>query len=423
MHRFWSGVARVFAILFSILFVPTMAASILLTGLERRAFNAATYKNALDQQQVYTRLPRVIAEQLVMSMNANPCADNPLTCENASPQFLDCARTALGDSRFTELKSGGVQPDQSDLGRIQRCVEQFGAGAQSGNGESSSGGAPTFFRNLSLDTWVSIISQVAPPQTLRTTTEDLLDQLFAYLNGRQDTVALHLAPLKSRLSGQVGKDIALQIIRSQPACSLEQLAQLAASLISGGGGTLFCRPPDEVLRQMAPVIQQFVGTISGQIPDQITLLPVPGQGASGTRPDPVAGIRLARLLMRLSPDLPLGLLLLITLLVIRTPKAWLRWWGIPLVFAGLLALIIVPFITGAFEWGWVNYLSGRVPTTVAIGTVALLHDLARAILQGLQGGVVVGGAVLMLCGLCMWIGSAFIKNKPAAGVDSQGIAA
>ncbi len=64
------------------------------------------------------------------------------------------------------------------------------------------------------------------------------------------------------------------------------------------------------------------------IPDQLTLLSAPPQN------DPRDKLQTARMVMRLSPILPLGFLLLMTIITVRSLKNWLDWWGIPLFITG-----------------------------------------------------------------------------------------
>jgi len=417
MHNFWKGVARFLAVVSAIVFVLAALGSLFLVAADRRLLSPATYKNALNQQQIYARMPRVIAEQIILSLNYNPCTENPLSCEAASPEFLDCARNRLGPDRTNALTGGQGLPTPDELTLIQPCLEKFplksGAG---GNG----GGQSAFIKNLSVTNWETIIGTLFPPDALRRTTENLIDQFFAYLNGRQKTVTLNLVDLKNRLAGQAGVNSLLELVRAQPACSDQQLLQFLASLVSGGGEVSLCQPPQEVLDQLKPVIQDQLAAFASLIPDQRVLLsPETGENTAASGPSGtsslVAAVRLAHLGMRLSPDLALGFLLLITLFAVRTPKSWLRWWGIPFFLTGVLSILFALLLSPLFERGWVALLAGKVPASLSLGTISLGHDLARAVIQSLGVGVGFGGIFLGLLGAGMWIGSTFIKT----GSESQ----
>jgi len=418
MGKFWLGVARFFAVLFAIAFVVLAMVALLLVNIDRGLLNARTYKNALARQQVYARVPRILAEQLVTTMNYDPCETNPLMCENNSPEFMKCAETALGEARFATLSTGTQQPGEAEKKLIQPCIEKYGTGLQSqGNVQQTGGGSsgpPPFMKSLNVSDWETVISSLFLPDKLKTMTENLLDQVFAYLNGQQDTVIVSLVDLKNRINSQAGMDAILEVIRAQPACTSPQVEEMQAALDSGQGEMILCRPTEERLAKMVPQIRTQLGEYASQIPDsKILLSPVLG-GNTWSSPfggGPIGGIQLAHLVLRLSPDLPLLLLLFISFLVVRTPKGWLRWWGIPIFFGGLLSLGLAISTTVFFEQAWLAILANRIPPYLSLGLVNLGHDLLRAIFQTLMFGIVASGIILIVLGLGMWIGSGFIKKK------------
>jgi hypothetical protein len=356
MHKFWTGVARFFSVVFSILFVLTALGAVLLGAVDRRLLTASTYKNVLNQQQVYGRLPRVGAEQLVMSMN------------NTS------------------------------------------------SGNTTSGGIPAFIRQISVSDWETIFTTLFPPEALKSTTNNLIDQVFAFLNGHQETVILDLTPFKSRLAGQAGIDSLLALVRSQPACSASQAADVLAEVASGQEIGFLCRPPEDILNQMIPTIKQGLDQAVSQIPDKTPL------AGSQLTPEDFASltnnVRLAHLILRLTPDVPLFFLLLISLLAVRSAKSWLRWWGIPLLLSGVFSLLLSISASTFFERIWVGLLASRLPASLSLGTITLGHDIVRALIQAFLSGVTIQGLVLSLFGLGMLIGSAFTKPKPASSTEA-----
>ena len=58
---------KIFAVIFSILFVIALVISIFLYSFEKKAFDAETYKNALQNENIYERMPAMLANQLVAS--------------------------------------------------------------------------------------------------------------------------------------------------------------------------------------------------------------------------------------------------------------------------------------------------------------------------------------------------------------------
>jgi hypothetical protein len=350
LNKFGSILARVISILLCIAFVLSSILSVFMTATERRLMNASIYKNALVQQQIYDRLPGAIAQQLAAAIKTQP----------------------------------------------------------------TSSGIPSFLQNLSAANWELIVTGLAPPDLLRSETEGLIDQLFAYWNGEQDSVSLDLTPLKDRLVGSAGQEALLNLIRAQPACTLQQIAQSLVNAL-GGGGFGICRPPDSLLAQATPLLQALLGQLNSQLPNTVTLIPASATQASaaGGTPaqSPAVTFRNARLIMRLSPDLPLVFLLFICLLAIRNPKDWLRWWGVPLCAAGLIGAIVVLVLSASFEGIWNNSLAAILPSGLTPALVALVHDLLRSVILAWLGGVLISCILYSLVGLGMSIGSIFIHSE------------
>jgi hypothetical protein len=416
MRKFWTGVARFIALIFAIAFVITAVIALVLVNIDRSLLSPVTYKSALAAQQVYERLPRIIAEQLVTSINYNPCLANPLMCEGASPEFISCAKAALGEARYTALTSSATQFTGIDKKLIQTCLDQFGSDLQSQQaGQNQAGGPPPFLRSLDVEKLETIISSLIPPDDMQAMAEDTLTQAFAYLNGQQDTAAISLVNLKQRISSQAGLDVILEIIRAQPPCTIELVEQMIASFINGQPNILPCNPPETVLTFMTSTIQTQLRVYASQIPNRIVILSTSeGQNPANRGPlgsGPRGGIRLARLIMRFSPVVPLLFLLLISLLVVRALRSWLRWWGIPFFIAGLLALGLAISASAFFERAWLVFVANRIPPYLSLDAVALAHDLLRAILQPFLAGLTISVILVGVPGLGMWVGSTFIKQK------------
>jgi hypothetical protein len=414
MQKVFTGIARFFAVIFAIAFVVTAILSLLLTTFSRRLMNAETYKSTLANQQVYARLPRIIAEQLVTTMNYNPCATNPLMCEAATPEFQACALQKLGQERYATLSTDLEKPTDTDLQKIQPCMDQFGQNLKpQANGQPSSG-PPAFMKSLGVADWETLIATLVPADELHALTDNTLDQVFAYLSGQQDTASISLLVFKNRISGPAGLEAVLEIIHSLPACSDEETKQMQAGLNGALEYMKICRPSEKKLDEMIPQIQDQLITYAAQIPAEKTIL-VPdtsqnsadnlfGGGISGQ-------IRMARLFIGLSPDIPLLMFLFISLLVVRSPKSWLRWWGIPLFITGVISFGMTISAALTFEQAWLAFVSNRIPPYLSLGVVNLAHDLLRSISQSLLGSIRGGGFLLGLLGLGGIIGAAFIKVK------------
>ncbi len=458
MRKMFSAIGRGLAGLSAAAFVAAVLFALLATGIDRRLMDSALYKEALREQQAYERMPRVFAEQIVLSINYDPCTENPLLCENASAEFLACARRTLGEERYQTLSSGEDTPSRSELQLLQPCVQQYGASltvpaVNVGPGENplpaappqvqecvrralgaeayeaiaseqrlstdqereqiaacfrqaglavTTEPAPRYLRNLTVANWEEIITAIMPPEELQRIIEDALDQTFRYLNGQQAQVSLPMDSVKQRITGPEGLNALLAIIRAQPPCDQAEIQALERLVAGYSGQVSLCRPPEDLLSRMHPMLEDQLQLIAGQIPDQVEVL---GGPASAPRP----GLRLVRLGMRLSPDLPLLFLLFVTLLVVRTPKSWMRWWGIPAFLAGLSALILAASLAAIFEQTWILLLTSSLPPYLSLSLIELGHEFAAYLIHSLLEEIALGGAILGALGLAAWIGSYFVR--------------
>jgi hypothetical protein len=421
MRKFFTVIARLIASIVAILFVITMILALLLNTFGRQIFSANLYKQALAEEGVYERLPTILGETLVSTALLNPCEQNPLSCkiDSASPELQACLTTALGPVAYEAIGSGQRSPTDAELRLAQPCLDQYGS-HQSDSSISGSGdpgdvsGMPLFLQNLTAANWQAILTILLPPDNLKTMTESVLDQMFAYLDGKTNTITLPLDKLKERITGPAGTDLIMQLINSQPPCTEQELAQMTSG--TSNDGMVLCKPPEVMLPAVVYLLQELLNTVVPQIPDKAIIIkpPAPGTLPSGTGPfgaDPITTIRIVRLIMRFSPLLPLAFLLLVTLFAVRSFKSWMRWWGIPILISGTIALSLGISALFAFNVAWTMYVVPRIPPFIPADMTGIGQELVGSIVNTISGWIILQAFILLAFGLAALIGSYFIKTR------------
>ena len=185
-----------------------------------------------------------------------------------------------------------------------------------------------FARQLTSENWTTIIQTLLPPEQLHSMTEEAITQIFAYLNNETSDPQVSLLPLKQRLSGPAGLEAVINFIHAQPNCTAEQLTQMVTSF-----GQVLCNPPQDALNLAKPILQSQLNTVAAGIPGQISLTDLLPQLQKPTN------IRVIRLIMQLSPLIPLAFLFGVTIFAVRTFKGWMAWWGWPLLIAGVIGAL------------------------------------------------------------------------------------
>ena len=208
----------------------------------------------------------------------------------------------------------------------------------------------------------------------------------------------------SRSTSDQGVQAVFALLETQPDCTLSQLGEMALGLLSEQE-MLFCNPPVELTPLLTPIVQAQLQAATIAIPNQITL------ARTDETNDPRQKLRNARLFLRLSPLLPLGFLLLLTLFAVNSLKSWLKWWGLPFmgtgVIASLLSLGSAPILGFVIE----RLLVNRMPTFFPAIFLNYAGELSSAILQALLRPVLWQGLMIALIGTVMTVASYFFQAK------------
>ena len=261
---------------------------------------------------------------------------------------------------------------------------------------------PIVMRSMDKTAWEAFFRTLLPEETLKLMGDDILNSTFSYLNLRADSVQLSLIPLKVSMTSGTGVQAVYTLLNAQPDCTLEQVFQMTLDLLSKGE-MQFCKPPAELYPMLTPAIQGQMEFATLAIPDQFILISAPAEN------DPREKLQTARLLMRLSPILPLGFLLMLTLASVTSLKGWLRWWGIPLAVTGLLASLMS--LSGAPIFGAIfkNILVSKMPIYLPAILLDYAGDLASAMVQALLNPILWQGLILFFLGSGM-AGISYLKK-------------
>lgn len=269
--------------------------------------------------------------------------------------------------------------------------------------------AMPFLSGLTLEDWQNSIALLLPPEELQALADSALDGTFDYLNGKTDSAVISLVPVKTHLAGQGGMNVVLQVLSRQPACTTEQLTQMALGLFSGQ--VALCNPPPEAVGLMAPFIQSQLQSMTAVIPDEVTFI---SGAASGTPDDPRLRLNLVRTGMKITLLVPLLFLFGMVVFAAHSLADWLTWWGWSFMFAGggsvLISLFGSPLVGGILRLLILNQDSFPIPAALA----ASISETASAVAHQILGPIVIQGFIIGFAGLGMVIAAMFVARRSIA---------
>jgi hypothetical protein len=267
-------------------------------------------------------------------------------------------------------------------------------------------GTLPFLKTVKVEDWQNIISFLLPPEELKALSDNALDSTFDYLNLKTDTATISLLPIKSRLVGDSGMNVVLQILRLQPECTLEQLTQMALGFL--GGQIALCNPPPEAVELMTPLIQSQLQALVSAFPNEVTFI---SDARAGTPDDPRLKLNNVRSIIVLTPILPALLLFGIVVFAVRSLREWFMWWGWPLMITGLISVLIA--LVGAPLVGWILQLLIRTQISILIPPVlsASIAETASAVAREILSPVVIEGVILGVVGIGMILLAIFLPRR------------
>jgi hypothetical protein len=256
---------------------------------------------------------------------------------------------------------------------------------------------PVAMQGLSQENWEAFFRDLLPPDTLKLMGDQALASVLAYVNDQGSSAVLSLTPLKERMAGEAGVQAVLHLMQTQPACTLDEIARITMALLNSQAISL-CSPPENLYPLVLPVIQGQMQVAAAAVPAEVTL--AQADGAAG-KPDPRDRIGVARLVMRLSPILPLALLLLLTIIAVRSLRDWMLWWGAPLLITGLLGAITAWLGAPLARVLLLQLLERTLPDLLPSVLLASGSQLAAAIVDQLLRPTLIQGLVMLALGGAM----------------------
>ncbi|MBK6791990.1 MAG: hypothetical protein IPG80_05485 [Anaerolineales bacterium] len=263
---------------------------------------------------------------------------------------------------------------------------------------------PLGMQGMSTETWESFMRTLLPPEVLKPLGDDVLISTFAYINMESDSIEVDLAPVKTSMRSETGTQAAIALLRTLPACTLEQSALIMFGMFTGDQVQL-CNPPENVLPMLMPIIQGQMQATATIIPDRLTLVTAPPQN------DPRQRLQTIRFFMRLSPILPLIFLLGLTLVAVRSPNDWLTWWGIALGITGFITFLMgvlgTPILRAVLE----SVLTKRLPNYLPSFLADFTGDFAAVMVRAQLTPVLWQGLTLAIIDSGMFAAGYFINKK------------
>ena len=362
-----------FAWIFAVLFIISAVGVIYTFFPIRNLLNPDFYQQALVQVDIYQRLPEAIAAQL----------------------------------------AGDLNPDSgsSDTG-ISLVV-------------------------LSDQEWENILMDLIDSQWLQSQSDLVIDQVFELLLISPDPlntpIEISISDFKQKVTGPDGVQAIHQIIAAQPPCSLDQLFNLVQIGIGmePSQGSVLCRPPDYILSEIDPLVESFLSLSVEQLPDTMQFyipFPVPensineNPSASGI-PAYLQLLRQVNSVTSWSPLLPLTFLLLMTLIIVRSARDFLAWWGATLFTAGLLSLIISAFLIPLISWIFSNYSPMSFANAINIPEFLVnlgIPDLYSQLVNQLRYSIILPAGLLTGIGFILLVGLYFLPRISPEDAAQEG---
>ena len=264
---------------------------------------------------------------------------------------------------------------------------------------------------LNDDDWIFLVNELFPSDWLQTQVESMIDAAFAWLEG--DTASLVLAvdlgSVQQRLDETTRREIAQRLVNSWPECTEKDITSFAEQELEGNTDTLaVCQPVGDYAFLYDSVVTMVSSELSGL---SQALNPSDGLEITSREFHNFEQIQMAA---RWSPFVPLAVMSLIFL----SARSWagrLRWWSIPIMLGGLIALLLALVVPMSLELIILPF-GFSLPAAL----LATLNDILGIILIPITRAVTIQAGVMIGVGLSFFAAASIIAERAkTASVDAD----
>jgi hypothetical protein len=236
---------------------------------------------------------------------------------------------------------------------------------------------------LTPDERARMIDLLIPETWVRDQILQVTTQFLAWFDEPSTSLVLTLdtGAVANGLEGEPAALVVEMVVESWPSCTLEDVGKMIGiGAMPGEQGFPFCEPPEPLRGVVVGALTETFRQFGGSLPARIAIVDRAFQDGNRLM-QAKERVRMLRFFGTWGILVSLALLGVITAAAVRSWKALTRWWGIPLLLGGLLAL--APVLTGGHL---LRLLISRL--TAGLGGLPALTELAHALAEA------VGKAVL-----------------------------
>lgn len=284
--------------------------------------------------------------------------------------------------------------------------------------ESPGGGPLDFLGRQRLD---ELLASLFPPDWARSQINGIVEDLYAWIDNDRlkPELGIDIEPVTDRLQAGGAEELAREVVSSWPACGQEQIQLLEIdALVRGELPPFFCQPPEPLRSRVIATATDFILGQTRNLPSFVSL----GQGDGAEAPpesimQSKRSLRFLRGFAEVGWMLPASLLGLIVAVTVRSWPGLLRWWGGPILGAGLGT-----FTTLGTSKAIAEQARNSQPfhSTVGAFLEPVVQDVIDRLLDAVGGRMFVLAFAITALGLAMLLAGIFLDRTLRRAHPSTG---